>query len=233
LKEENERRKQTTEASEKPMGNSPGFAADDVGGGIVANPTHDEGYAEWEQRNAQEEARLKEWAEKQGLFGGKIPKNKHLGGEHAVDFDERRNRFIKATLPEIGFGYGTYLSNSGQQSTPGEYLERLALHNRIFDDDVRIEFVVPRGGGKYSIVSSQPAVRGDPATQEQIDETMRSKGFEPFGNGVYYNQAEGLLIHDMHPRNAVFREGSAVPIDTSIQRVTPSLRIGCHETRRF
>jgi len=50
---------------------------------------------------------------------------------------------------------------------------------------------------------------------------MHSKGFEPFGDGIYYNAEEGLLIHDMHPRNVVFSQGRAVPIDTSIQRVTP------------
>jgi hypothetical protein len=63
---------------------------------------------------------------------GTIPENRFGGGEHAVDFDERRQRYIKGTLPEIGFGHGAYLSTTGQQATAGEYLHRMALQNRIF-----------------------------------------------------------------------------------------------------
>ena len=219
--DENEHHYEQPEDRGKLSPDSPQSAANDIGGSAVTDPTHDEGYAERQHRNAREEARLKEWAEKRGLLGGGLPENKHQGGEHAVEFDERRQRFIKGTLPEVGFGYGIYLSNTGQQATPGEYLDRLALHNRIFGDDIKVERVVPLGAGKFSIVTSQSALQGEPATPRQIQQSMRSKGFEPIADGVFYNRDEGLLIHDMHPRNAVFSGGRAVPIDTSVQRVTP------------
>jgi hypothetical protein len=71
------------------------------------------------------------------------------------------------------------------------------------------------------MVISQALIQGEPATEEQIGETMGLKSFKAFGDGVYYSQDEGLLIHDMHPPNAVFSRGRAVPIDTFIRRVTP------------
>lgn len=216
-----EQRKQSSGKSEKPSRNSPESAACHVRGGDVATPTHDEGYGERQRRNAREEGRLRLWAEQKGKLGGTVPENKFDGGEHRVDFDVKTQRFIKATRADVGFGYGTYLSSSGQQATPSEYLDRIALHNRIFDDDIRVERVVLQRGGAFSIVISQRRVDGDPALEAQINETMDSKGFEPFGDGIYYNADKGLLIHDMHPRNAVFSQGRTVPIDTSIQRVTP------------
>jgi len=209
--------------SKKPAGNSPESAAHYVGGSACTAPTHDESYSERQTRNIREQAALRHWAEQHGLLSGFIPKNRFDGGEHSVDYDQRKDRFIKATLESIGFGYGTYLSSSGQQATAGEYLDRLALHNRIFHDDIRIECVVPRGAsGMLSVVTSQQRISGEPAAVDQIDETMLAYGFEPFGDGIYFNSHESLLIHDMHPRNAVFSQGRAVPIDTSIQRVTPA-----------
>ena len=216
-----EQQKESEGTSKKLGGDSPESAACHLRAGDIAAPTHDESYAERQQRNAREEGRLRAWAEQQGRLGGKVPENKFDGGEHCVDFDAKSQRFVKATRSDVGFGYGTYLSNSGQQATPWEYLDRIALHNRIFHDDIRVEGVVSQSGGRFSIVTSQRRIDGDPASEEEIDQTMCSKGFEPLGDGIYYNGGEGLLIHDMHPRNAVFSQGRTIPIDTSIQRVTP------------
>jgi Serine/Threonine/Tyrosine Kinase found in polyvalent proteins len=85
---------------------------------------------------------------------------------------------------------------------------------------VRLERVV-RNDAKLSIVTSQPHIKGRAATPPEIDATMKSKGFEKLAPGAYYHAGERILVHDMHPRNAVFSEGVAVPIDPAIQHATP------------
>jgi hypothetical protein len=56
------------------------------------------------------------------------------------------------------------------------------LHNKLFDDDVRVERIVPvntgAAGPRYSIVTSQPAIRGVAASEKETDAMMDGKGFE-------------------------------------------------------
>jgi hypothetical protein len=119
-------------------------------------------------------------------------------------------------------GYGIAYGSFCQGATPSEYLDRLAIHNRIFGDDVRLERIVPVGG-RLSIITSQPAIKGRDARQEEIDAMMAEKGFERIGLGTYYHSGEGLLVHDLVPKNAKVSEQDGVvqPIDPVIQRVTP------------
>ena len=95
------------------------------------------------------------------------------------------------------------------------------IHNRIFGDDVQLEYIV-RAGGKLSIVTSQPAIKGRDARQPEIDAMMSGKGFEKLGLGTYYHSGGGLLVHDLFSKNAKFAEmdGLVYPIDPVIQRVT-------------
>jgi hypothetical protein len=94
------------------------------------------------------------------------------------------------------------------------------VQNRIFEDDVRLERVVKTGAG-ISVVTSQPAIKGRAAQPEEIDATMASLGFEKLAPGIYHHPDKGLIVHDLHPRNAVFRENRAVPIDAALQRAKP------------
>jgi hypothetical protein len=51
---------------------------------------------------------------------------------------------------------------------------------------------------------------------------MRDKGFERLGEGMYYHATEGLLVHDLVPKNVKVSESGYVhAIDPVIQRVTP------------
>jgi len=104
-------------------------------------------------------------------------------------------------------------------ATPSEYLDRQALHNRIFEDDIRLEYVLENRGFPV-IVISQPGVKGGSPTQAAIDAMMLAKDFEVIAPGAYYDCEEGLLIFDLFPRNAILTEdGDVFPIDPVIQRI--------------
>jgi len=104
-------------------------------------------------------------------------------------------------------------------ATPAEYLDRLALQNKFFDDDIRLERVVLKSG-RPVIVTSQPAIAGQAALPHLVDELMASVGYERLAAGAYYR--EGFLIFDLVPRNAIAAaDGIVYPIDPVVQRVQP------------
>ena len=106
-------------------------------------------------------------------------------------------------------------------ATPSEYLDRMALQNQIFDDDIKLERVV-ENDGKPFIITSQPFIKGHPPTQEALDELMTGKGYEQLTEGAYYDERAGLLLFDLFPRNAIqTADGRIYPIDPVIQRITP------------
>ena len=143
------------------------------------------------------------------------------GGEHQVYFHRAKRRYLKATLLERQLGYGIALGSHVRGSTPSEYLDRLNLQNRLFDDDIRLERVVLKGG-KPMIVTSQPAIKGEHPTPAALDELMLTKGYEKLADGAYYDAGAGLLVFDLFPRNAIrAQDGHIYPIDPVIQRVTP------------
>ena len=196
-------------------------SADFTRGGAQAAPDHDATEPERAARIEAEQQRLVEWAEANGKLGGSVPPEDASGGEHRVHFDERSGRYLKATIPDKQKGYGIALGSFTHGATPSEYLDRLALQNRIFADDIRLERVVLKGG-KPVIVTSQPAIAGTLPTQSAIDETMTAKGFEQLTSGAYYDAKEGLLIFDLFPKNALqAADGNIYPFDPVIQRITP------------
>ena len=68
------------------------------------------------------------------------------GGEHEVFFQKRTQRYLKATRLDRHKGYGIALGSHTHGATPSEYLDRLLLHNTIFDDDIRLERIVENDG---------------------------------------------------------------------------------------
>ena len=195
-------------------------AARHTGGGAEAAPGHDAAQSERAARVAVEQRRLREWAEAHGKLKGKIPPEDSRGGEHTVHFHERTQRYLKATRPDAQLGYGIAHGSYSQGATPGEYLDRLVIHNQIFNDDIRLERVVVCGT-KLSIVTSQPFIKGRDATGPEIDAYMTGKGFERIGEGAFWHPAAGLYVHDLLPKNAKCDDhGMVQPIDPVIQRVT-------------
>ena len=137
-------------------------------GGAPAAPDHDATERERAARIAAEQSRLIEWAKSHHRLGGRLPPEDARGGEHTVYFDEQFNRYIKSTIPEKHKGYGIALGSYTHGATPSEYLDRLALQNRIFNDDLRLERIVVRNA-KPIIVTSQPFISGEHASQEALD----------------------------------------------------------------
>lgn len=194
-------------------------AADFTRGGTPATPDHDATERERRGRVEKEQRRLILWAETHGKLGGKLPPEDASGGEHRVYFDEKSRRFLKATILEKQKGYGLALGSLTHGATPAEYLDRLALQNKFFDDDIRLERVVLKSG-RPVIVTSQPAIAGQFAPPHQVDELMVSVGYERLAAGAYYR--EGFLIFDLVPRNAIAAaDGIVYPIDPVVQRIQP------------
>lgn len=80
------------------------------------------------------------------------------GGEHIVYYNSESGRVYKLTKPGL---YGA------QAEDAGVYLQRWALANRVFSDDVRFEgFVTLPGESDARAVISQPFVEGRDATPE-------------------------------------------------------------------
>jgi hypothetical protein len=142
------------------------------------------------------------------------------GGEHDVYFHKRARRYFKATRTDRHWGYGIALGSIVHGATPSEYLDRLLLQNSLFDDDIRLERIVPKHN-KPIIITSQPAIKGVQAPQEAIDRLMERKEFRKVTDGAYYDQQCGLLVYDLFPRNAFLAaDGDVYPIDPVIQRVS-------------
>ena len=124
-------------------------------------------------------------------------------------------------MPDRQKGYGIALGSFTHGATPSEYLDRLALQNEIFDDDIRLERIVANNG-KPIIITSQPAIKGNAPAQAALDELMAAKGYEKLSDGAYYDVRAGWLVFDLFPRNAIqTADGQIYPIDPVIQRVTP------------
>lgn len=191
------------------------------GGGPPA-PDHDADHAGRQRRVEAEQRRLIEWARANGKIapGGRLPPAFARGGEHQVYFQKHTRRYLKATLPERHFGYGIALGSLVHGATPSEYLERLALQNSLFADDIRLERIIANRGFPI-IVTSQPAIKGMMPSQRALDELMRTKGYERLADGAYYDAPSGLLVFDLFPRNAIQTDdGLIYPIDPVIQRIT-------------
>lgn len=190
-------------------------------GGGPPNPDHDAYQSARDNRVEAEQSRLIEWAKAHGKLGGRLPPEFTRGGEHQVYFQQRTQRVIKVTLPDKHKGFGIALGSWTHGATPAEYLDRLDLQNKIFNDDIRLERVVVKHG-KPLVITSQPAIKGTPPTQADIDSMMASKGFEKLISGAYYDCENGYLVFDLFPKNAMqATDGVIYPFDPVIQRITP------------
>ncbi len=199
---------------------APESAANYVRGGGPPTPSHEESFGVRQARAKAEEGRLIEWAAGAGKLGGKIPVPEDRGGEHLVSYDPESNRYLKSTRPEANLGYGLALTDSGLGATAAEYLDRLALTNRYFGDDLRVERVV-RQSGRAVIVTSQPQIDGPPATPGQIIGRLLEGVFALVAPGTFYQEADSVLVFDLYPKNVKFSAGKVLPIDPVFQRVTP------------
>jgi hypothetical protein len=184
-------------------------------------PGHDEGDAERRNRLEAETRRLRVWAREARRLKDRFPGEDARGGEHTVVFDEATQRIWRATRPETMLGYGLAHGSWVRGATPGEYLDRWALHNHLFADDVRLEYVAACAG-RVKVVTSQPFIRGRDARPEATHAFMEARGFARIGPGAFYHEGFGLLADDLFARNVkVSGRGVVLPIDPVLQRITP------------
>lgn len=146
--------------------------------------------------------------------------------EHQVWFQTESNCYFKATWP--GF-YGkrvVHAPDDSPDSSPIEYLERWHLHNELFGDS--IEFIgaweSPQG---MRLLIRQPAIAGQPASEEQIRQFFENSGWQPFRIGLdlaYFDPDLEIAVSDTHPGNLVLMDdGILAPIDLRVQKLSPSL----------
>jgi hypothetical protein len=143
------------------------------------------------------------------------------GQEHEVWFDDNSKRVLKATYPQ---SFGNIISEDGV-GAPAAYLERLALQNEFFGDDVRVERIVNENG-KLRVVTSQPYITGKSATDSEIESYFENIGFKPYsagGKNFFYNPEHNLLAFDAHRGNLINQDGNIIPIDVGIQKATPEI----------
>lgn len=142
--------------------------------------------------------------------------------------EEHRTRrgddvYHKATYPgRYGF---TVIAAMGQptltNALPGEYLDRLLLSNRVFDDDVRLVGVTREADGLV-IVTTQPTLVGDAATGEEMQAFFTARHFDLLpgfcagykGSLSFYRDLDQVAVFDAHPANFIRdRNGVILPID--------------------
>ena len=131
--------------------------------------------------------------------------------------------FIKATHPgHCGF---TVIATPGgptlTNALPAEYLHRLIVSNRIFDDDVRLIGLTREAGGMV-IVTSQPTIIGEGATREEMLAFFAERRFHLLpgfsagyrGSLCFYRDLDQVAVFDAHPANFLRdRNGLILPID--------------------
>lgn len=111
-------------------------------------------------------------------------------------------------------------------ASPIEYLERWAWHNEFFGDSV--EFIgtldTPKG---LRLIISQPAIKGKPASEEEIDVFFRSYGWTRVvisGDVSYFDSVKKMVISDTHRGNIIAQDNSLLrPIDLRVQQLNGTL----------
>ncbi len=156
------------------------------------------------------------------------------GREHDLIFDDATNTVLKFTKPAkaayvVSFEFG---SPRLIPSLPVQYLERQALHNELFADDVRFVGV---GGDVYKrrIITRQNRITGREARWDEITRFMTEElGFTKLRHnyGIGYEDSYGFIcgdvaVFDLRPANAVIAEsGTFEVIDSIPVRLPPGKR---------
>lgn len=187
-----------------------------------------------------QERDLVAWAEQSGRL---IPPASYLPGlrpggeEHRVATPGDLSRYWKATHPgRCGFTVVCGDETGGQpeltHALPLEYLERLQLQNRLFNDDIRLEGIASELG-KLVVVTSQETIIGSAVTDAEMSAFMAKLWFAPLrglslgrpGALAFYRDLDEVAAFDAHPGNFV-KDGNGVvlPIDLILLRADAGLQ---------
>ena len=182
---------------------------------------------------------LTEWARQEGVvltaeYTAHLFKHQSTTAEHQVFYREADNRAVKLTHPGT-FGVTPDPKGMQRAATPLFYVHRLALMNRVFNSNFRLEGILPArsliigvAGEQPSIVISQPWIRpADPQhphpSGKEIAEFMESLGFTELTRSYYgwQRKEDGITILDARPDNFIKSSEGVVPIDLVISGGTP------------
>jgi len=135
------------------------------------------------------------------------------GGEHKVLIDPTTGRVVKLTKPGF-FG--------AQADDAGAYLERWALHNIVFSDDVAFEgFIILPEENVPRAVISQKFAAGRDATPEEQSEYLKERGFHEVENGRWVHPVRGVVVWDtITPGNCIMTSHGVKVIDLQIGLAT-------------
>jgi hypothetical protein len=191
-------------------------------------PTGDE-KARLAEARRRDKALLIDWARNCGILLTKAPDRYQINGvndlggsEHHV-FRDASNRWVKITKGDgTSFGYQPLDEGkadewmiSRERADLASYLEKLALHNQVFHDDIVLHGVIADPVGNVSLIISQPDYQGTYAgTYTAIKPAMEAAGFvrveppsarmeEP---SAYYRPADNIAVIDLHSENAILED---------------------------
>ena len=188
-------------------------------GDVAPNPDHDSFEPVRLAKVREEQARLIQWAKDNQKLTKVIPPWDTSGGEHFVYADVAKGRLIKVTSKN-NLGYGIALGSHCRGATPSEYIDRLALQNELFSDDIQLEAIAIRDRVPV-VITSQPIYRGIPTPEAEIITLMTANQFKHLAPGTFYLKERGLLVFDLHPRNAIRDPKGFVHVfDPVVQRIT-------------
>ncbi len=147
------------------------------------------------------------------------PSTLRAGGEHIIIPNWDNDRLYKFTKP----------GQFGAQALDGPaYLERLALSNRVFGDDLRFEgFTRFPGDQDWRAVISQPFyAAADPArpdaTMPAILDWLQARGWHAF-EGYHLHPILGLQLWDIQtPGNFIATPTGPMPVDLQLEPADPA-----------
>lgn len=148
------------------------------------------------------------------------------GNEHQVWFRRESNTYLKVTWPDFFGLLVIHRPDEDERASPIAYLERWHLHNELFGDNVRFLGVV-EAGGNMRMVIEQPAIKGVPATLEQINDFFTRNSWRRFsvdGEVAYFDPERQVVISDTHRGNLILMEdGLLAPIDLRVQSLSGAM----------
>lgn len=148
------------------------------------------------------------------------------GNEHQVWFDSTTETYLKATWPDFFGMLVIHRPHDEPKASPIAYLERWLLHNDLFGDDVSFVGMLETEEGLRLIIR-QTAIKGSPATEQQIVRFFAESSWKPFTIGhniAYFDPDRHIVVSDTHRGNLVLMpDGVLAPIDLRVQHLSGSL----------
>ncbi|MFC5052016.1 hypothetical protein ACFPK9_15550 [Rubritalea spongiae] len=102
----------------------------------------------------------------------------------------------------------------------------VCLHNELFGDSVKFLGALDTAQGLRLIIS-QPAIHGQPATDEQIETFFTESSWKPFrvnDDIAFFDPQRQIVVSDTHRGNIILMDnGLLAPIDLRVQALSPDL----------